>query len=412
MQRLSERWLRRVLMVLYERREATRAEIVRATRLNVASVSFAVRHLLAHGLVQRGSGLHNSIGRKPDQLKLNPEAGYFLALDLEGTRIRFALTNFLGDIRCRWEIPFAFGSTLDTETMARGLKALLAALTPPEQTRVFALGVCYTGIIDREGRVSAVNLGWSRFPLREHLERIVDIPVYLGSESAVKLMAERWLGLARGRNHCVFINVANGVGCAVLSGGHLISGRDGAAGELGHITIDPNAPDRCACGRQGCLEAIVSSPNLVRQYDEKLGRNSGPLYGERVIEIFERARQGDEAALAVVTRAGYYLGLAIANLIQLFNPELIILGGDLVYASDLFLGQIERVLACALPPLVRESLEIRASALGVDIGLIGAAALAFHNAVRERPVLQRICMLKPPAGSTRRPTRSVDAYLP
>lgn len=172
-------------------------------------------------------------------------------------------------------------------------------------------------------------------------------------------------------------------------------GRDGAAGELGHIIIDPDAPDRCNCGRTGCLEAIASSPNIVRQYLEKTGRRPGRLFGEQVIEVFERARQEEAAAVAVVDRAARYLGLGLANLANLLNPELIVLGGDVIHAEVLFLPRIRKELARNVLPLIQRSLEVKMSSLGMDIGLVGAASLAFHHALRDSALLKKICSAHP-----------------
>lgn len=395
MSRVPEAWQRKILTVLYERRHSTRAEIVRATRLNVASVSQAIRYLLDRGVVQRSGQLRSAVGRKPDELKLNPEAGYFVVVDLEGTRARFGLTNFLGDVRYRWEAPLAFGRRFDIRTFSKGVEAVLANLNARERSRVLAMGVSYSGVMDHEGRVTAVNMGWKNFPLREKTRALVELPVFFGAECLAKLMAERWLGAARGRSHCVFVTVANGIGCASTNDGHLLLGRLGAAGELGHIIIDPDAPDRCNCGRTGCLEAIASSPNIVRQYLEKTGRRPRNLFGEQVMEVFERARQGEAPAIEVIDRAGHYLGLALANLVNLLNPELIVLGGDIIHAEDLFLPRIRKELARNVLPLLQTSLEVKMSSLGMDIGLVGAASLAFHNALRDSALLKKICSAHP-----------------
>lgn len=194
--------------MLYERRHCTRAETVRATRLNVASVSHAIRYLLDRGVVQRSSQLRSAAGRKPDELRLNPETGYFVVVDLEGTRARFGLTNFLGDVRCRWEAPLVFGRRFDMRTFSKGVELVLANLNARERSRVLAMGVSYSGIMDHEGRVTAVNLGWKEFPLREKIRSLVDLPVFYGAECLAKLMAERWLGGGarqeplRVRHHC------------------------------------------------------------------------------------------------------------------------------------------------------------------------------------------------------------------
>jgi len=384
-------WLRRILRVLFERRRASRGELARATGLDAASVEKALRQLLRCGLVRRLAPSRSTSGRRRDELALEAEAGYFVAVDLEGTRVRFGLTNLVADVRYRWEEPVAFGSRFDMRTFARGVEKVLKNLTPAEQSRVIAMGVSYSGVIDRERRITAVNLGWKDFPLEQEIACVVDLPLFLGSESFVKLMAEHWQGAARSSSNCVFVQVGNGVGFAGLVNGHPMRGRDGNAGEIGHITVDPAAPDRCKCGKTGCLEAIASSPNIVRQYRESAGRSLPKvLLGEEVMEVFQRARNQDAAAVAVIDRAARYLGLALAHAANLLNPEVIVLGGDLIHAQDLFLPRIRAELARHVLPEIHASLEVRFSALGFDSGLIGAACLAFHEALREPALLDRL----------------------
>jgi len=388
---VSPLWLRRILRVLFEQRQAGRSELARATGLDSDSLDRALRHLLQCGLVRHLGPTRRAIGRPREELALEAEGGYLVAVDLEGTRVRFGVTNLLAEVRYRWEEPVACGTRFDMRTFARGVEKVLKNLTPGQQSRVIAMGVSYSGVIDREGRITAVNLGWRDFPLEQEIACVADLPFFLGSESFVKLLAEHWQGAARSSSNCIFVQVGNGVGFAGLVNGHPIRGRDGNAGEIGHITVDPAAPDRCNCGKTGCLEAIASSPNIVRQYLELAGRSLPKvLLGEQVIEVFHRARNEDRAALTVIDRAARYLGLALAHAANLLNPEVIVLGGDLIHAADLFLPRIRAELARHVLPAIHASLEVRISALGFDSGLIGAACLAFHEVLREPALLDRL----------------------
>jgi len=397
--KVSDLWLRKILAVLYQRRHTTRAGIVDATGLNPASVSQALQHLMHCGVVQKQGRLPSCGGRRCDHLRLNSEAGYFVAVDLAGTRIRFGLTNFLGDIRCSWEEPVIFNRKLVMRTFVRGIQAVTGSLTAHERSRLLAMGVSYPGTINGAGRVTAVNLGWFDFPLAAKIRKVVDLPVFLSNESRTKLTAERWLGAAQNSSNCVYLMITSGVGVASIINGQVLFGRDGNAGEFGHAVIDPQARDRCNCGRRGCLEAIASSPNIVRQYLEQTGRGQGRLSGDRVTEVFEKARAGDGAALAVLDRVGRHLGLALAHLVNLLNPELILLGGDMIHGSDLLLPRIQKHLSRNTLPTLLKGVEIKFSSLGPDIGLIGAASMAFHNLLDDPELLRRICT--PPAADAR-----------
>lgn len=409
MYKVSDTWLRKILVVLYEKRQTTRAEIVAATRLNVASVSQALRHLINAGVVQKQGELQSPAGRRRDDLKLSSETGYFIAVDLEGTRVRFGLANFLGDIRCRWEEPFARTRALEMDTFSRGIAAVQNPLNARERARVLAIGVSYSGTMDREGRVTAVNFGWDDYPLAKNLGAVTSLPVFMATECLTKLLAERWLGTARAARDVVYVTVANGVGIACMSDGRVISGRDGCAGEFGHINIDPRIRDRCNCGRAGCLEAVVSSPAIVRRYLENSGNSGQPVRWDQAAEVFELARAGDAAAAEAVERAARHLGAGLANIANIMNPELIVLGGDVLHAPDLFLPRIEEAIDARTLPRLRSGLEVKCSALGFDNGLVGAASWAFHKAVHDSVLLHRIASSQEPRKRQPRRARAARA---
>ncbi len=394
MLRVSESWLEQILATLHEHHRASRSQITEATGLNPGSVSRATRYLLDRNVVWLDNSdgrLRAGMGRKPAVLKLNPDSGYFLCVDLEGTRVRAGIVDLTGAIRYRWSVPVAVGEPFSERLLVQGIEKVRSHLSPQERSKLLAAGVSYTGIMNRQGEVTASNLAWKDYPLKKKMAQATALRTFFGSESFVKLMAERWRGAARGVQNCVFVSVANGIGCAIMSEGRLVLGRDGAAGELGHVVVDPDASDRCQCGRTGCLEAIASSPNIVRQYLAKIGAVPPRVFGEQVVQVFERARDGDKAALEVIERAGRLLGLALSNLANLVNPEIILMGGDIVYGDDLILPHIREAVARNCLPAIRHGLQVTTGALGLDAGLIGAAAIAFHGVLQDRTLLKLLC---------------------
>jgi predicted NBD/HSP70 family sugar kinase len=393
MPRLSEQWLRDVLGTLYQRRTMTRAQIVQATELNSASVSHSLQHLSSRGIILKVGELQSRAGRRRDVLTLNADANYFVAIDLQGTRIRFALTNFVGDIRYRWEEDIEFGTTLETAKITHGIRQVLRSLTPAQLSRLVAIGISSPGVIERSGAITAYNLNWHKFPLMSELRKSIDTPIFLEPANVTCILAERWLGRAQNVRNCMYVRAGHGIGVGIYSNGQFVGGRDQMAGQLGHMTIEPAAQDLCHCGRRGCLQAIASSPSVVRQYLEKTGRPHDNPAGYRIAEVFERARQGDPAANEVLDRAGRVLGLGLSYLVSLFNPELIILGGEFVNGEDVLLPRIKEQLARHTMPALCEDLEIAISTLGLDIGLKGAASLAFRNSLDDSALLKK--MLQP-----------------
>lgn len=185
------------------------------------------------------------------------------------------------------------------------------------------------------------------------------------------------------------------MGVGLFVDGKPYHGSGGLEGELGHITIDPSAEEICICGKKGCLEAITSAPSVVRQYLAKKGVIEPQGSDITLLDVFDAARHGDEIALSVLNRVVTFLGLALSFTVNVFNPEMIILGGDIPSGQDLLLLPLKEAIMRNVPEPYQRSLKILVSPLGLDIGLKGAASLAFHRTISESALLQKLCV--PPA---------------
>ena len=405
MPKVANQWLQEILRLVYKRRAVTRTDIIQTTGLNPASVSHALRLLLDRGTVLKIGERRSNGGRPSDVLSLNPEAGYFAAIDLEGRSIRFALSNFVGDIRCRWEEDFEQGEPLRVDKLKAGVSRVLQDLDAAQRSRLVAVGVSYPGLLDPEGRVTAFNLGWRRFPFLTELSKALHLPVFVEHDKHSCVLAERWLGCAQNCRHGLFVIVERGIGIGVFLDGKPVDGWRGMVGELGHCIIEPDADDLCGCGRRGCVESIASSPNIVRQYRERVGEASTDYL--RVTDVFERARRGDEVARAVLDRAGKALGRALSYAIQFLNPEIIIFGGDIIAGEDVLLPIVrEEIIRCTLPEVLAD-VKITVSGLGLDIRLRGAVSMAFRMSLRNADLLEKMCT---PVLTGRQPSGSLSAH--
>lgn len=389
MARITEQWLRVIIEALYQQSSTTRSEILGKTGLNPASVSHALRHLIEAGVALKTGQLESKAGRRRELLRLNPEAGYLLAIDLEASPIRFALTNLLGDIRNRWEEHSVPGAPLNLAQVANGIKMVCQALPTGQRAPLLAAGVSTPGISDDAGRVTAVNLGWEQFPLEHELSKALSLPFFVENSARSYVMAERSHGRGQHRNDVIYFEVGRGVGAGIVSNGNYYGGRTQV--EFGHITVDRGAPDLCKCGKTGCLEAITSAPSVVRQYLERNGsgrRKKGLTVGA----VVDLARQKDPVAEAVVDRVASTLGYAASHLVAIFSPELIIFGGYIVSAEDVFLPRIRQELEKHVRPWMGRC-ELAVSALGTDIGLKGAASRAFYGVLQDSQLLRRLAGL-------------------
>ncbi len=250
----------------------------------------------------------------------------------------------------------------------------------PEEGEVHGIGVAAPGPLDpyRGVVLTAPNVpAWKEEPLQAKIEGALGVPARLGNDANLAALGEAHYGAGRGRAHVLYLTLSTGVGGGVVCHGRLLLGAHGLAGELGHITVDPQGP-MCPCGQRGHLEALVAGPALVRAARRALAdhpssrlHDASPLTGEAIARA---AHEGDALAQRILEDAGRYLGQALADLCHIFNPEVVILGGGVSRSGPWLWEAARRTLADRLmqpgylPDLVPAQ-------LGDDVGLLGAYAL-------------------------------------
>ncbi len=316
-----------------------------------------------------------------------------LAVDLGGTQIRGALVDAQGRLSARTStltqaqegVQRVLGRVVDVIGCLRGK----AKGEDPE-----AIGVGAPGPLDPwRGLIrSTPNLpGWRDVPLRDILAEEFGLPVYLGNDANLAALAEHRFGAGKGSANLVYLTISTGIGGGVVSEGQLVHGRHGLASEPGHMVLEREGP-RCGCGKKGCLEALASGTAIAREAREALmaGRPSliaelagGEVHRVDARLVAEAAQRGDALAQEIYQRAGFYIGLGIVNLMHLFNPEVVVLGGGVSRAGDLLLAPIREVVAERALASFQEDFSIVLSGLGDDAGLLGAAAWASSRPAQE-----------------------------
>jgi glucokinase len=286
-----------------------------------------------------------------------------LAVDLGGTKTATAVVDELGRADSRTKEPAERSPAAAIEGIARAA----------ERANATAMGIIVPGIYNqRTGMACAPNLwGWDEVPLGELLAQRLSIPVLVESDRSGYVLGEQWLGAARGLRDVVFVAVGTGIGVGILSGGRVIAGAHGIAGAAGWWALDPRWKREYA--RVGGWEAEAAGPALARRAGVATGEEAGAA-----------ARRGDQRARAAVGHAADYLARGVANLISLLNPEMVVLGGGLMQAGDLFLERIRDGVKKWAQPLAAAKTSIELTALGEDAGLYGAARLAFlHTGIHK-----------------------------
>ncbi|HHA9623055.1 TPA: ROK family glucokinase, partial [Streptococcus pneumoniae] len=224
-------------------------------------------------------------------------------------------------------------------------------------------------------------------PIKQKIEKALGIPFFIDNDANVAALGERWMGAGDNQPDVVFMTLGTGVGGGIVAEGKLLHGVAGAAGELGHITVDFDQPISCTCGKKGCLETVASATgivNLTRRYADEY---EGDAALKRLIDngeevtaktVFDLAKEGDDLALIVYRNFSRYLGIACANIGSILNPSTIVIGGGVSAAGEFLLQGVQKVYDENSFPQVRTSTKLALATLGNDAGVIGAASLVLQ----------------------------------
>jgi len=355
---------------------ATQGELAEATGLDPATVSAVVRGLRHDGWVRATAAPSaGRSGRPPSRLTIDPDAGLLVGALLEPDRVRLMATTLAGAPCGAWEGPAGAGPDAAVAALRGGVDALLADLAAP-WPRVKAVGVGVPGLMAHEGRVAfAPNLGWRDVPLGERLAlRLAPHwagPIAVDNDTKAAALAEKLFGAARDAHDFVVIAGHSGIGGALYLGRRLQRGAGGFAGEIGHVTVERGGR-LCGCGDRGCLEAYLSERALRAQLRER-GVEVGGYEGAAAA-----AGAGDAATLALLDELGALLGGVLADLVDLLDPERVVLAGALTHVVPYLLPAVERALARPALAAVRGRCDVVPSPFGPDAATMGGVALALE----------------------------------
>ena len=312
-----------------------------------------------------------------------------LGIDVGGTSIKIGFVSENGDVFDKWEIP--------TNTNENGKHIVHDIWTSIEKklkqhqmkkSILLGIGVGAPGFIDAKTGVvyRAVNIGWQDFELASQFKELSGLPVYIANDANVAVLGENWKGAGNQANNLIAVTLGTGVGGGIIANGSVLDGENGTAGEIGHITVDPNGY-LCNCGRKGCLETITSATGIVRQamdlIDENPTSDLAVYYGEAgsisAKDVFDLASKGDSLCDQVIDHTANVLGLVIANTATIINPSKVLIGGGVSQAGDQLILRIEKYFKEYALERISDICEVKVAELGNDAGMIGAAYLVKHN---------------------------------
>ncbi|NMI01713.1 ROK family transcriptional regulator [Pseudonocardia acidicola] len=353
----------------------TQAEIARVTGLAPSTVSNIVRELSARDLITVSRAEQH--GRAVQAVRLSRSAGLVVGIDFGHRHLRVALADLAYEVLAEERVPLDDGHKVTDGLSEAGriIDALLAE-AETDRTHVIGIGMGLPAPIDlRTGQVGAPSIlpGWVGVDAATVASERLGAAVRVDNDANLGALAEARWGAGRGAESLAYLKLSDGVGAGLLIGGQLYRGRSGTAGEIGHVTMNDFGPV-CRCGNRGCLETLVSTGAVL----DLLEPGHGP--GLTIVGVVALARDGDVSCRRVLADTGHHVGIAVANLCNVVNPDRIVIGGELAQAGDLLLDSMWHTLNRYGIPSAVQTVDIVLAELGARSQLLGALALGLQGA--------------------------------
>ena len=382
-----------MLRYVFDHGQVGRGQLGSALNLSNLTVINGVRRLLDDGLLTECGTLPSDRGRRVTVLSVNPELHYFLSVDIGAHSTKLAVVRFDGSVAYREKIHSAHSTVFSVYITPAQLRETIQRIMESFGREKFhALCFCISGTVDFTAKrcLFCSNLqGWNGVDFQKEFGNHFRMPVYLDSAGHCAVIAERQFGKAKGLGDVLFISVGSSICTGIVTDGSILRGASGAAGEFGHVQLEKPAPLgwTCTCGKQNCLEMYATMAMLRRQVYGKVKKtipgwdHPSHINNEMVKQLYE---EGHPAVLDVIEYAGTVLGQQIANLANLLNPRMIVLGGGTIYSFpgivDLVRQQVQKN---SLSAISRE-LTVEQTALDADAPILGAALLAIYKLLDEK----------------------------
>lgn len=360
-----------ILKLIKDRDQISRVELSKSLGISKATVSNLVKELITETLVQETSRGKSSGGRKPIFLKLNPSGAYIIGLEWGINSIKAVLLNFEAEILQKDKVMIKEKSLNHYIKISTGLiKKYSTYFNLPQ--KLIGVGIGIHGLVDPEKGKSifAPHFNWNQVNIKKILSKKYQQPIFIDNDVRMMAAGEIWLG----RDNFVFINTGSGIGGALVFNSELYYGNSYAAGELGHLKLIDDGP-QCHCGKKGCLEALAAKESIINRY-QKLKQSKGKIKFDKIINNYQK---GESEALIVIDDALKYFARAISNLINILNPEAIVIGGLFAEYEKILIDPLTQIVGRETITPTFKDLIITKSYYSNFAGAVGAANRVLNN---------------------------------
>lgn len=376
-----------ILRTIYFNGSLSNSELSKLINLSTPKINSLLVELIEDGLVEELGRGDSSGGRRPNMYGLVEDGFYVVGITININRTIISIFNSNNqEVSGPHYFPIKMQPNLEIFTRVNEKLEQVVKESNIDRNKILVAGIELPGLIDQK-----LGINKTYFPhihnLFEELKKIFGIPVYFDHNSKVRTFAEQHFGLAKDKMNVLMLQVDWGLGLGIIVDGKMYAGKSGFSGEFGHLPIAENGI-LCSCGKQGCLETIVSATAIVRLAKEGINNGNSSLIeklvgGEiekvEISTVIQAANSGDQFAISLFSNVGHWLGKGIAYLIQIFNPELIIIGGHVAEASQFIMAPIQQSINTYANRDISNDTEIKFSELGSKAGTIGAAAYALEK---------------------------------
>ena len=378
-----------ILKIVIDVGQISRIDISRQLKISRPTTSAYIGELIDEGLIEEigKSDSTPSGGKKAVLLQFRVRAGYILGVMIGVKNIRIALTDLGSNIIEIIKIPTEewLGPDAVIDKLVKNIKEIIKKFKINKE-EIIGIGIGATGLVDsKKGLVIfSPNLnGWNNIKLKEIIERKIDLPVFIENECRIQAIAEKKYGLAKDIRDFVCFETGTGIGTGVFIDNKLVIGNKGMAGEVGHIITNLAGNRVCHCGNIGCLETLCSTSYLLEDIEDDIKKSSTSSRksksGLKLEDLYNLYNQGDKIATINIEKNAEYLGIGISNTIKMFNPELIIIHGEVIKFGEKYLKKVKESVSKNTFPKVKDDYNIQFSEMGDNVGVIGAASIVFNN---------------------------------
>lgn len=372
---------------LYRLGELSKPEICRLTNMTTPTISRIIEELIEEGwVVDQGQGASIG-GKRPHIFSLNPDAAYIMGVDVGRELLKIAIFNLRKEIIGSIQVFQSVLETQDNDTILRDLKikiekSLIDLKIPRAKIKV--AGFSLPGLLDSDGN-SFTYLTFENTNIRKLLEGMLNIPVFIDNDSTIMTMAEHAFGAAQNASHALCVNINECIGLGMILNGRPYTGYKGMAGEFGHIRI--SGPETlCYCGKAGCLETISSGRAIVKAAQKAIQEGKATAIstiakGRQVTfsDVIRAANQDDIFAIELLQKAGEKVGEALSSLIHLFNPELIVIGGEITGSNEIIISSVRQAIDKYTITRLKNQCEIKTSTLTDQSCILGTLSLVMEH---------------------------------